>query len=239
MNTIDTQNWLLNTSTDETLTYQVFEDNAGNLSMLIYTEDAEKASLIGACLGIMPEDIKTCIEDLDMWHTWGGLVDVKDFEKDLDQIRDFCALVEGTRVESLGLIRVTNWDRMGEAAKQAFKYRAGEIFGGRHDAPAYAEPILKDYLSGRVPARCSSTTLRSWVSSFPVFRLEFKRNGILYSYEEPIAKIDRKNHALIIKAKRYSRSTSRIQNAVVALAEKWGFTVVYASPSVVLKEVLA
>lgn len=136
MNNTDTQNWLLNTSMDEALTYQIFEDNAGGLHMLIYSEGVEKASLIGACLSIRPDDIKACIDDLEDWTSWEGLVGVAENEAGLDQIRESCALVEETRVESLGCVRVTHWSRMGEAAKQAFRHRSQDVFGGRQDAPA-------------------------------------------------------------------------------------------------------
>lgn len=142
MNT-NTQQWILTPGTPEALTYQVYEDNAGGLHMLIYRETLSAAVLIGACLSILPDDIKTCIDELDEWQCWEGLVDVAENEAGLEQIRDLCNCVEETRIETLGLVRVTRYGLMCEAAKQAFKFRVRDVFGGRQDAPAYADPVLR------------------------------------------------------------------------------------------------
>ena len=236
MNDTDTQYWLLNTGITDSLTYQIFEDNAGGLHMLICRETPNDAHLIGACLSIMPDDIKACIANLEDWTAWEGLVDVKDYRAELAQIKNQCALVEETHVASLGFVRATYWPRMGEAAKQAFKYRAGEVFGGRHDAPAYAEPILKDFISGHASVRWSKPCKVPGFAG-PVSCVWFSGKA-LYSYKTKIAVIDRRAHALVISGKRYSKTACRIQNGVESLARRWNFDVYYSAPEVNLDKVL-
>lgn len=233
----DSQKWIINPSTDETLTYQIYEDNAGGLHMLIFRESLTSAALIGACLGIRPEDISTCITDLDMWETWEGLVDVGENSAELDEIREKCMLVAESRVESLGLVREICYGRMGEAAKQAFKSCSREIFGGCSVPPAYAEPILKDYVSGRVNKRYS-TPCKVSGSSAKKSRLRFDGRA-LYSYDTQIATIDRNNYRLVIMGQRYSATTSRIQNALETLANRWNFRVYYLAPHLKIDKVFS
>lgn len=236
MNT-NTQKWILTSGATEALTYQVYEDNAGGLHMLIYRETLSAAELIGACLNILPEDIEPCIDGLDEWRSWEGLVNIAENEAGLDQIRDLCICVEETRIETLGLTLVTRYNLMGNAAKQAFKFRIPDVFGGRQDAPAYAEPILRDFISGGVSAKYSKLC-KVYGFSEPVSRVKFS-GDTLYSYITPIAVIDHKVRVLVIRGMHFSPSTSRLQNAVENLAISEGFDVYYSSPYAPLDKVFA
>lgn len=231
------QQWILTPGATEVLTYQVYEDNAGGLHMLIYQEALKSAALIGACLNILPEDIKTCIDDLEEWQCWEGLVDIIDNSAEIEQIRNLCICVEETRIEALGLTLVTRYNLMGESAKQAFKFRAPDVFGGRQDAPAYAEPILRDFISGRGSDN-HSKLCKVYGFSEPVPRVKFS-GDTLYSYITPIAVIDRKVRVLVIRGMHFSPSTSRLQNAVENLAISEGFDVYYSSPYAPLDKIFA
>lgn len=230
----ESKKWIIGPGTEETLTYQIYEDNAGGLHMLIFNESLNSAALIGACLGIRPEDISTCITGLDTWEEWEGLVNVEENRADLDEIREKCMLVAELRVESLGLVQEICFGRMGEAAKQAFKSCSREVFGGRSVPPAYAEPILKDYVSGRVNKRYSTPCKVSGSSKKP--RLWFDGRA-LYSYDTQIAAIDRNNYRLVIMGQRYSATASRIQNALETLASHWDFQVYYLAPHLKIDKV--
>lgn len=237
MTNANTQNWLLDAGKKEALTYSVKEDNAGGLHMLLYREELNIAHLVAACLNIRPEDIKTCIEDIDNWTTWEGLVDITDYEREICAIRDQCVTVEKTRIEPLGLVRVTHWDRMGEAAKQAFKDRAQNVFGGAYKMPAYVEPILRDFITARVSVKWS---IPCKVSGFdePVSRVWFS-GAALYCCKTQIAVVDRRSHVLVISGQRYSASISRVQNGVESWARRWNVNVYYALPSLPLDKVFS
>lgn len=220
-----TERTLLKAETVETTTYRVYESNAGILSMMIYREDLTTAKLFGACLDIHPKDIKSCIDDLGMWETWEGLANVKTQAAELKEITNFERIVEESRVTSLGLVRYTYFGDMCEEASRAFKFRQAEIFGGKPTAPQYALPILQDYISGESFKR-HSKPCRVPGFSTPVSRVSFIGN-LLFSYATPIAKIDYKKKDLLLKAQRFSQTTSRIQNALESLAGMKGYTVYY------------
>lgn len=172
MNDTDTQYWLLNTGITDSLAYQIFEDNAGGLHMLIYQESLNDAHLIGACLSIMPDDIKACIANLEDWTAWEGLVDVKDYRAELAQIKNQCALVEATHVDSLGFVRATYWSRMGEAAKQAFKYRAVKFL----EDVMTPRPMLSRF--SRILFRAMQVPVGQSLARFPALLALFPVSGL-------------------------------------------------------------
>lgn len=232
MTNADTQNWLLEAGIKEALTYSIKEDNAGGLHMLLYREELNIAALIGACLNIRPADIKACIEDIDNWTTWEGLVDITDYEREICAIRDQCVTVEKTQIEPLGLVRVTFWGRMGAAARQAFEHLDVDYFGGKQHAPKYALPILDSYF--KYPERAKSSALVFSPYFDRKIRKLYYREGLLFSYNTLIAKIDCRGKCLYLNARKYSQTTSRIQNELVYMAESRGFNIYYCPTETVL-----
>lgn len=205
-----------------THTYQVREDNAGNLYFLIYQENLETSVWLGLCSCVAPEDIKICIRDLDFWQTWEGLVNIYDLPEDF---LDSLTTVQETRVEPFGLVRVTFWGSMGAAARQAFEHLDVDYFGGKNYAPEYALPILDSYF--KYPERAKSSALVFSPYFDRKIRKLYYSGGRLFSYNTLIAKIDCKGRCLFLNARKYSQTTSRIQNELVTRAESLRFDIYY------------
>lgn len=112
----------ISTDINPRITYSIYEDNAGGLHMTIYNETAYSAHLLGICQSILPNDIRTSIDELDEWETWEGLVPDEEKEKYLNdlasktnRIVDFAITLEGTEL-------AIYWGRMGNAGRQALAY---------------------------------------------------------------------------------------------------------------------
>lgn len=150
-----------------THTYQVKEDNAGNLYFLIYQENLETSVWLGLCSCVAPEDIRTCIRDIALWKTWEGLVNIYDLP---ENFLNGLTTVQETRIEHFG------------------------------------HKIRKLYY----------------------------REGELFSYDTLIAKIDCKSRCLFLNARKYSQTTSRIQNELVSMAESRRFDIYYCPTETIL-----
>lgn len=64
---------ILDGQVKESLTYEVYEDNAGGLHMSIFEEDVKTAELLAICYNIKPQDVKACIADLEEYRNWEGI----------------------------------------------------------------------------------------------------------------------------------------------------------------------
>lgn len=110
----------------ESLTYRVYEDNAGGLHMSIFGEDVKTAELLAICYNIKPQDVKACIADLEEYRNWEGIV-LRDNEEGMDidaentELSTACNIIDETNVAAgLGLRRGIYYPVMGAAGQEAY-----------------------------------------------------------------------------------------------------------------------
>lgn len=105
---------------DETLTWAVYENGAGILSLVLYAETIAHARPVAAVFDIFPWDVAPALEDLDMVHMWDGV------NYDIADIHHFLRHEAGrpvayTQVPRTGeLETIMETERMGYAARCAF-----------------------------------------------------------------------------------------------------------------------
>lgn len=109
-----------------TYTYRVYEDNSGGLHIAIYTEDENSALIRGICFDVQPCDIKDCIEDLEDFTNWDGIV-LRSNKRNMDigyedsELFRTCNVIDETYVQlNHGLRRDINYSVMGAAGKEAY-----------------------------------------------------------------------------------------------------------------------
>lgn len=105
---------------DETLTWAVYENGAGILSLVIFAESVSSARPVAAVFDILPDNVLPALDDLDMIDMWDGVnYDVADIHR---YLRDEAARpVAYTQVPGAGeLVTIMETDRMGCAARKAF-----------------------------------------------------------------------------------------------------------------------
>ena len=54
----------------ETLTWAIYENGSGILSLVLYAETITNARPVAAVFDILPWDVKPALADLDMIHMW-------------------------------------------------------------------------------------------------------------------------------------------------------------------------
>ena len=105
---------------DETLTWAVYENGSGVLSLVIFAETDSNARPVAAVFDILPDNVLPALDDLDMIDMWQGVnYDVADIHRFL---RDEAARpVAYTQVPRTGEIEtIMEIERMGYAARKAF-----------------------------------------------------------------------------------------------------------------------
>lgn len=115
----------VNLMAGETLTWAVYENGSGVLSLVIFAETASNARPVAAVFDILPDNVLPALDDLDMIDMWQGVnYDVADIHRFL---RDEAARpVAYTQVPRTGEVEtIMEIERMGYAARKAFNI-AGE-----------------------------------------------------------------------------------------------------------------
>lgn len=104
----------------ETLTWAVYENGSGILSLVFFAETISDARPVAAVFDILPDNVLPALDDLDMIDMWQGVnYDVADIHRFL---RDEAARpVAYTQVPRTGEMEtIMEIERMGCAARKAF-----------------------------------------------------------------------------------------------------------------------
>lgn len=105
----------------ETLTWAIYENGSGVLSLVLYAETITNARPVAAVFDILPWDVKPALADLDMIHMWEGV------NYDIAAIHTFLRYEAGRPVAHSTVIfptgevqTIMEEERMGYTAKWAF-----------------------------------------------------------------------------------------------------------------------
>lgn len=104
----------------ETLTWGVYENGSGILSLVLFAETISDARPVAGVFDILPDNVLPALDDLDMIDMWQGVnYDVADIHRFL---RDEAARpVAYTQVPRNGEMEtIMEIERMGCAARKAF-----------------------------------------------------------------------------------------------------------------------
>lgn len=110
----------INLMAGETLTWAVYENGSGVLSLVIFAETVSNARPVAGVFDILPDNVLPALDDLDMIDMWQGVnYDVADIHRFL---RDEAARpVAYTQVPRTGEVEtIMEIERMGYAARKAF-----------------------------------------------------------------------------------------------------------------------
>lgn len=110
----------INLMAGETLTWAVYENGTGILSLVLFAETDSNARPVAAVYDILPDNVLPALDDLDMIDMWEGVnYDVADIHRFL---RDEAARpVAYTQVPRTGEVEtIMESERMGYAARKAF-----------------------------------------------------------------------------------------------------------------------
>lgn len=104
----------------ETLTWAIYENGSGILSLVLYAETITNARPVAAVFDILPWDVKPALADLDMIHTWEGVnYDIADIHTFLQY--EATRPVAYTAVTPAGETEtIMEPERMGWCARRAF-----------------------------------------------------------------------------------------------------------------------
>ena len=111
----------INLKDGETLTWAIYENGSGILSLVLYAETITNARPVAAVFDILPWDVKPALADLDMIHMWEGVnYDVADIHTFLRQ-EATRPVAYSTVIYPAGNVETTvEEERMGYTAKWAF-----------------------------------------------------------------------------------------------------------------------
>lgn len=113
-------NQIINLKDGETLTWAVYENGSGILSLVLFAETISDARPVAAVFDILPDNVLPALDDLDMIDMWQGVnYDVADIHR---YLRDEAARpVAYTQVPRTGEVEtIMEIERMGYAARKAF-----------------------------------------------------------------------------------------------------------------------
>ena len=104
----------------ETLTWAIYENGSGVLSLVLYAETIAHARPVAAVFDILPWDVKPALADLDMISMWEGVnYDVADIYRFLKD--EAGRPVAYTQVTCTGEVEtIMKTERMGRCARRAF-----------------------------------------------------------------------------------------------------------------------
>ena len=110
----------INLMVDETLTWAVYENGSGVLSLVIFAETVSDARPVAAVLNILPDNVLPALDDLDMIDMWDGVnYDIADIHRFLsNEAGRPVAYTQVTRTGEIDTIK--GIERMGYAARKAF-----------------------------------------------------------------------------------------------------------------------
>ena len=105
----------------ETLTWAIYENGSGVLSLVLYAETIAHARPVAAVFDILPWDVKPALADLDMIHMWEGVnYDVKDIHTFLREEATRPVAYSTVIYPSGEVETMIEQERMGYTAKWAF-----------------------------------------------------------------------------------------------------------------------
>ena len=110
----------INLMAGETLTWAVYENGSGVLSLVIFAETVSNARPVAGVFDILPDNVLPALDDLEMIDMWQGVnYEVADIHRFL---RDEAARpVAYTQVPRTGEMEtIMEIERMGYAARKAF-----------------------------------------------------------------------------------------------------------------------
>ena len=110
----------INLKDGETLTWAIYENGSGVLTLVLFAETIAHARPVAAVFDILPDNVLPALEDLDMIEMWQGVnYDVEDIHRFL---RDEGGRpVAYTQVPRTGEMEtIMEIERMGYAARKAF-----------------------------------------------------------------------------------------------------------------------
>lgn len=104
----------------ETLTWAIYENGSGVLSLVLFAETTSDARPVAAVFDILPENILPALEDLEMISMWEGVnynpADINTFlETEADWPVAYSSVTTAGEVET-----IMETERMGYAARYAF-----------------------------------------------------------------------------------------------------------------------
>ena len=105
----------------ETLTWAIYENGSGVLSLVLFAETITNARPVAAIFDILPWDVKPALEDLDMIDMWEGVnYDVADIHTFLRE-EATRPVAYSTVIYPTGNVEtMIEQERMGYTAKRAF-----------------------------------------------------------------------------------------------------------------------
>lgn len=110
----------INLNDGETLTWGVYENGSGTLSLVLFAETISDARPVAAVFDILPDNVLPALDDLDMIDMWEG---VNYNPADIDTFLRYEATrpVAYTTVTAAGETEtIMEIERMGCAARKAF-----------------------------------------------------------------------------------------------------------------------
>lgn len=110
----------INMKDGETLTWAVYENGSGVLSLVIFAETVSNARPVAGVFDILPDNVLPALDDLDMIDMWQGVnYDVADIHRFLED--EAARPVAYTQVPRTGEMEtIMEEERMGYAARKAF-----------------------------------------------------------------------------------------------------------------------
>ena len=110
----------INLNDGETLTWAVYENGSGILSLVLFAESVSNARPVAGVFDLLPDNILPALDDLDMIDMWQGVnYDVADIHRFLSN--EAARPVAYTQVPRNGEMEtIMEIERMGYAARKAF-----------------------------------------------------------------------------------------------------------------------
>lgn len=116
----------INLMAGETLTWAVYENGSGVLSLVIFAETVSNARPVAAVFDILPDNVLPALDDLDMIDMWQGVnYDVADIHRFLRDEAARPVAYSSVTAAAGEMETIMEIERMGYAARKAFNI-AGE-----------------------------------------------------------------------------------------------------------------
>lgn len=105
----------------ETLTWAIYENGSGILSLVLFAETISDARPVAALFDIFPWAVAPALEDLDMMNVWEGVnYDVADIDTFLETEAGRPVAYSTVIYPSGEVETIKEIERMGHAARKAF-----------------------------------------------------------------------------------------------------------------------
>ena len=111
----------INLEDGETLTWAIYENGSGILSLVLFAETISDARPVAALFDIFPWAVAPALEDLDMINVWDGVTyDVADIHTFLRTEASRPVAYSAVTYPSGEVETIKEIERMGYAARRAF-----------------------------------------------------------------------------------------------------------------------